>query len=112
VDIKTLKILYQYGINLGISFQIIDDILDFTQNKLHLGKPNGADLINGNITLPVIFALKDKNISKILDLNSFWDDKIHALSNKELKLSKLEQSLTLLSEDLNLTSISIKKNYR
>ncbi|QVK17854.1 polyprenyl synthetase family protein [Mycoplasmatota bacterium] len=63
---KTLKILYEYGINLGISFQIIDDILDFTQDRMHLGKPNGADLMNGNITLPVIFALKDKKIKKHL----------------------------------------------
>lgn len=67
---KTLEILYNYGINLGISFQIIDDILDFTQDKAQLGKPNGADLINGNITLPVIFALQDKKIrSEIQNLN-------------------------------------------
>ncbi len=64
VEYKTLKMLYTYGINLGISFQIIDDILDFTQDTCQLGKPNGADLINGNITLPVIFALKDKVINK------------------------------------------------
>src|SRR5690554_644631 len=70
VDDKELLMLYNYGINLGISFQIIDDILDFTQDTSNLGKPNGADLINGNITLPVIFALKNKTINKdILKLN-------------------------------------------
>ncbi len=63
-DKKTLNILYNYAINLGISFQITDDILDFTQDKLHLGKPHGADLINGNITLPVIFALRNKTLSE------------------------------------------------
>ncbi len=63
VEDHELTMLYNYGINLGISFQIIDDILDFTQDKNNLGKPNGADLINGNVTLPVIFALKNKKIS-------------------------------------------------
>lgn len=70
VSEDVLKMLYNYAINLGISFQIIDDILDFTQDKSNLGKPHGADLINGNITLPVIFALKDRKIrNKIRSLH-------------------------------------------
>lgn len=70
VSKDVLKMLYNYAINLGISFQIIDDILDFTQDKSNLGKPNGADLINGNITLPVIFALRDRKINnKIRNLH-------------------------------------------
>ncbi len=99
VNEKTLKILYQYGINLGISFQIIDDILDFTQDKNHLGKPNGADLMNGNITLPVIYALKDKNISediKKLNKNSSTKDFNHCIqyiadSNIILKSKKVSK---------------------
>ncbi|ERJ12590.1 polyprenyl synthetase family protein [Haloplasma contractile] len=69
-DKRTLKHLYHYSINLGISFQIIDDILDFTQGESELGKPAGQDLLNGNITLPVIYALKNKKISsKIRELS-------------------------------------------
>jgi heptaprenyl diphosphate synthase len=64
VDRKYLRHIYNYSINLGISFQIIDDILDFTQDKKQLGKPVGQDLYNGNITLPTIYALKNKTLKQ------------------------------------------------
>jgi heptaprenyl diphosphate synthase len=64
IERKYLKYIYNYSINLGISFQIIDDILDFTQDKKQLGKPVGQDLYNGNITLPTIYALKDKTLKQ------------------------------------------------
>jgi geranylgeranyl pyrophosphate synthase len=46
--------LRQFGYELGIAFQIIDDILDFTSNQEQLGKPVGGDLRQGLITLPAI----------------------------------------------------------
>lgn len=49
--------LTQYGIALGVGFQLIDDILDFTGNQEQMGKQCGNDLSNGNYTLPVIYAL-------------------------------------------------------
>src|SRR5699024_9005521 len=42
--------LFQYGYNVGMSFQIIDDILDFTSTKETLGKPVGNDLLQGHLT--------------------------------------------------------------
>lgn len=59
--------LYLYGYNIGMSYQIIDDILDFTGSEKELGKPAGNDLLQGNLTLPVFLAmrkpaLKDKVI--------------------------------------------------
>ncbi|KAF3794764.1 putative solanesyl-diphosphate synthase 3 [Nymphaea thermarum] len=50
--------MYNYGKNLGLSFQIVDDILDFTQSSEKLGKPAASDLAKGNLTAPVLFALK------------------------------------------------------
>jgi octaprenyl-diphosphate synthase len=47
-----------YGMNLGIAFQLIDDLLDFTSNEHVLGKPAGADLIEGKISLPLILLLQ------------------------------------------------------
>jgi octaprenyl-diphosphate synthase len=47
-----------YGLNLGKTFQIVDDLLDFTGNPRLLGKPTLSDLGEGRITLPVIRALK------------------------------------------------------
>ena len=49
--------LYDYGFGLGMGFQIIDDILDFTANVRQLGKPIGSDVRSGVLTLPVLHAL-------------------------------------------------------
>lgn len=50
--------MYAYGKHLGLAFQVVDDILDFTQSTEQLGKPQGQDLASGNLTAPVIFALQ------------------------------------------------------
>ncbi|WP_040340292.1 heptaprenyl diphosphate synthase component II [Fictibacillus macauensis] len=50
--------LYRFGYNVGMSYQIIDDILDFTGTEKELGKPAGGDLRQGNITLPVFYAME------------------------------------------------------
>jgi len=51
------KALAEYGLNLGLCFQVIDDILDYTGEESRLGKPVLADLAEGRITLPLIYAL-------------------------------------------------------
>ena len=50
--------LHAYGMNLGIAFQIIDDILDYTEDQSTIGKPAGNDLRQGMVTLPLIYALQ------------------------------------------------------
>ena len=50
--------LGQYAWNLGIAFQLVDDILDFTSREKVLGKPVGNDLREGKVTLPLIYALE------------------------------------------------------
>lgn len=52
--------MYEYGRHLGLAFQVVDDILDFTQSTAALGKPQGQDLASGNLTAPVLFALEDR----------------------------------------------------
>ena len=49
--------LGEYAWNLGMAFQLTDDILDFTSNEKVLGKPVGNDLVEGKVTLPLIYAL-------------------------------------------------------
>jgi octaprenyl-diphosphate synthase len=50
--------LRDYGMNLGIAFQLVDDLLDFVATEEVLGKPAGADLIEGKVSLPLIFLLQ------------------------------------------------------
>jgi len=47
-----------YGFNLGMAFQMVDDLLDYTMDTKVLGKDVGADLKEGKLTLPVIYAIK------------------------------------------------------
>jgi len=57
-DSRTQNMLRDYGMNLGIAFQLVDDLLDFTSSEDVLGKPAGADLLEGKVALPLIFLLQ------------------------------------------------------
>ena len=50
--------LREYGHNLGIAFQIVDDVLDFIGTEEEIGKPIGSDLAQGTLTLPAMLLLK------------------------------------------------------
>lgn len=50
--------LREYGFNLGVAFQLVDDLLDYTAAESKLGKPIGSDLREGKVTLPVIYLLQ------------------------------------------------------
>lgn len=56
---KHISLLNDYGMNLGIAFQIIDDVLDYTEDQSTIGKPAGNDLRQGMVTLPLIYALQE-----------------------------------------------------
>ena len=66
------RALTSYGLNLGICFQMVDDLLDFTADEKVLGKPVNNDLREGKLTLPVIFMLRkagsvgEKTVSHVL----------------------------------------------
>jgi octaprenyl-diphosphate synthase len=52
------RALWEYGFNLGIAFQVVDDLLDYTADQAALGKPIGGDLREGKVTLPIIRLLQ------------------------------------------------------
>jgi octaprenyl-diphosphate synthase len=56
--VEQQQALQQYGFDLGIAFQLVDDLLDFTGDAGVLGKPVGGDLREGKITLPIIRLLE------------------------------------------------------
>ncbi|RSK27434.1 heptaprenyl diphosphate synthase component II [Bacillus sp. HMF5848] len=91
----TCKCLYWFGYNVGMAFQITDDILDFVGNEKTLGKPAGSDLRQGHITLPVLYALEDLNIkNEIIGLSedSSKDEFDHVI-NYIKKSSAIKQSV-------------------
>jgi len=55
---RSIEILKGYGHNLGIAFQVVDDILDFIGTEEELGKPVGSDLAQGTLTLPAMLLLE------------------------------------------------------
>ena len=78
LDARNFKI---YGKNLGLAFQIIDDILDVTQDAATLGKPNFSDFKEGKTTLPYIYLYES--------LNEADKEKLKSLFKKDL--SETEQ---------------------
>jgi len=56
---KPAKVLKEYGHNLGIAFQIVDDIMDFIGTEEEMGKPVGSDLTQGTLTLPAMLLLEN-----------------------------------------------------
>ena len=65
---KQIKAAFKYGYNIGLAFQIIDDVMDYSSEKLYMGKDEGDDFKLGKTTLPIILAWKKS--SKIEKL--FW----------------------------------------
>lgn len=78
--------MYQCGLNIGIAFQIIDDVLDYSGNEENLGKKIGDDFYEHKVTLPVILAYKDANIEE----KAFWQ---HAFSSPNADLNKARMLL-------------------
>ncbi|NBO30487.1 MAG: solanesyl diphosphate synthase [Cyanobacteria bacterium WB6_1B_304] len=58
--------LYLYGRHIGLAFQIVDDILDFTGSSETLGKPAASDLQDGNLTAPILYALEQQPALELL----------------------------------------------
>jgi heptaprenyl diphosphate synthase len=75
-DEKLCKNIGRAGFNIGMAFQIIDDILDYSSEEKVVGKPVGNDLKEGIFTLPLIYALRSGNgdLTRILS-KEFYDDK-------------------------------------
>ena len=101
--------LYSYGRNLGLGFQIFDDILDFEGEETQLGKPIGSDLKNGIMTYPSIIArTKDKNIKKDIE-------ELFQLSKKNKEIAAKEIANTIkrkgyIEESKNKASELIKSS--
>jgi octaprenyl-diphosphate synthase len=94
VSTEQEEALRDYGFNLGIAFQLVDDLLDFTGEATALGKPVGADLREGKMTLPLIRLLQEGNeageriVRDIIASRSAtqeqWDELMEILNERRL----------------------------
>ena len=94
---------YRFGYYLGMSYQIIDDYLDFAGGTASLGKEIGQDLVNGNITLPALIA-KEKNENLFLDFNRSID-----LEKKNLIIDYIKSNKDILDETLSISQRYLDK---
>ncbi|KMZ57954.1 solanesyl-diphosphate synthase 2, chloroplastic [Zostera marina] len=101
--------MFEYGKNLGLSFQVVDDILDFTQSSEQLGKPAGTDLAKGNLTAPVIFALqKQPNLREIIDSEFSEPGSLERAIRIVFKCGGIDQARNLAREKADLAICNLR----
>ncbi|WP_079530132.1 heptaprenyl diphosphate synthase component II [Halobacillus hunanensis] len=106
--------LYRYGYYVGMSYQIIDDVLDFTASEKELGKPAGSDLLQGNITLPVLFSLEDSKFKEqtqhVFNSNTeLTSAAIEPLIKEIQSNGSIQRSLAVSDQYLNKAYESLEK---
>ncbi|WP_414052513.1 hexaprenyl-diphosphate synthase large subunit [Macrococcus animalis] len=79
VDNKSLFHLRKFGHYIGMSYQVIDDMLDYTSDEMTLGKPVASDIRNGHITYPLMAAIHNNNNPKRHQL----EQSIHHLKTEQ-----------------------------
>lgn len=83
--------MYDYGLYLGMAFQIVDDILDYAADHMKLGKTLGDDFREGKMSLPVILALKEADA----DERAFWQ---RTIADRDQKDDDFETALSICAK--------------
>ena len=97
--------LREFGMSVGIAFQLVDDALDYHANQATLGKTVGDDFREGKITLPVLIALKNASP----DEQTFW---ARTMSEHEQKEGDLAQAMAYLHQHKAIPlTIEMASNY-
>jgi len=99
--------LEQYGLCLGYAYQIIDDLLDFQADSNRWGKPVGKDLEEGNITLPVIYAMQNTIYGP--RLRSLLEDESRPVSEKMAEIVEILSVTGAFEESLQLARQFIER---
>ena len=96
---EVVEAAYTYGKNLGLAFQLVDDMLDYTISAAELGKPAGADLELGLATAPLLFAWKDNRDLGVLVGRKFSaEGDVETARTLVARSSGLEQTRALAQE--------------
>ncbi|PQE26494.1 decaprenyl-diphosphate synthase subunit 1 protein [Rutstroemia sp. NJR-2017a BBW] len=101
-DAVTVDAAYDYGKNLGLAFQLVDDMLDYTISEEELGKPAGADLELGLATAPLIFAWKNnKELGTLVGRKFSQEGDVSRARALVLQSDGLDQTRALAEEYAN-----------
>ena len=99
-----ITLMNEYGLNLGIAFQIIDDVLDYTGSAEIIGKPAGNDIRQGLVTLPLIYALRNEHngrieqVQRLLKAETPTDDDVAAVLRWVNATAAIDESLALAGQ--------------
>lgn len=105
VDDKYRRHLKRYGYFVGMSFQIVDDILDFTATDKELGKPAGSDLLQGNITLPILLLKDEPTIRPYIDKTIAGE----LTEDDRMSMLKLVRSSDAMKEAMKISNKYLQK---
>jgi geranylgeranyl pyrophosphate synthase len=99
LDEEIVENVRLYGYDIGMAFQIVDDVFDFTSNQTVLGKPVGSDLRQGLVTLPVIHYFEanpeDEDIRALVDGECYLPaERLNRLVEKIRQSPAIEQALS------------------
>jgi geranylgeranyl diphosphate synthase type I len=90
-DKKTIENLKRFGRNLGMAFQIRDDIIGTWGNPKHTGKPKGSDIENKKKTLPVIYAFENCSGAEKKELTSIYKKDVLGKKDVDFVIKKMEE---------------------
>jgi geranylgeranyl pyrophosphate synthase len=97
VDHVMVEDFRMFGYDIGMAFQIVDDVLDFTGEQATVGKPVGSDLRQGLITLPALYYFdgdqNDPDLEWLISGSRSADDRMERLINSIRSSGAIEQSL-------------------
>lgn len=107
---EVVEAAYSYGRNLGLAFQLVDDMLDYTTSSQTLGKPAGADLELGLATAPLLFAWKNNQQLGVLVGRKFSaDGDVEMARDLVARSDGLEQTRALAQEYSDKAADAISK---
>lgn len=112
IPVDKVEIIRQFGYGLGMAFQIVDDVLDFTSEQKAIGKPVASDLRQGIITLPVIYYLDSEPGDEILDSiilgeqvsSKEFDQLIHSIRTSGAIDRSMDEASGFISRSLEILS--------
>ncbi|MFL6466865.1 MAG: polyprenyl synthetase family protein [Pyrinomonadaceae bacterium] len=81
-NVEQREALREFGLNLGVAFQLADDVFDFTADEKTIGKAAGSDLLEGKMTLPLIKLVKTDQSARLL-LENVMDEGVYQNGSRE-----------------------------